>query len=1016
MGYGKKDRQENKRNMTKHNVIGLAMFLAILQAAPAQYQEWQHSGSFYILTTPEGANLPATAAEENFPLLVRLNKATFDFSQAQPTGADVRFSADGKALAYQVEQWDAANGAAAIWVRIPVIKGNARQEIKLHWGKADAASESSGSAVFNESNGFLTVMHLSDPANPVKDEAGALTPTDAGTSASPGMIGQGRRFGIGKGIKGGESITTLPTGDSPHTSEAWFKAEQSNVDILGWGNQEWQGKVVMQLVSPAHMYMDCFFSDCNVTGDSRIPMSQWIHVVNTYKRGESLIYVNGVLDGSNASGGAKAVRNNRGAPLNVKSPARMYVGGWYGNYRFVGDIDEVRISKVVRSADWVKMEYESQNPRQTMVGILVQPGSAFSVSPASVTVDEAKSVTVTAQVGGALKTYWILKRDGAESVVAVDQASYTLDARRVVGDTSLALQFKAVCANEVKTKDVPVTIKETIPEPVVTLKAPAKWNGRDTIEVLSVIGNLKAMKDKGAGELHYKWTVSGGAVTKEIAPDKLILKRSQYTGPITVTLAVNNGGATTVATAAIQVTQPESDPWVQRTPGKDEKPEDGQFYARDDKNEGTLYYNGTLSSPADSVFLKVYADDKLLKTETQKPTAEKGYAFTVKLKPGLIKYKVEFGTKTGGAETVVQTVTNLVCGDAYLIDGQSNALATDTGEKSPPDTSEWIRSYGRPGGEENGPRQNLWCYAVWKAEKGEKAELGWWGMQLAKRLVASNNIPIFIINGAGGGTRIDQHQRNESHPTDLNTIYGRILWRVQQARLTHGIRAVLWHQGENDQGSDGPTGGYGWESYQQYFLDMSAAWKQDFPNLRHYYIYQIWPNSCSMGNGHGDMLREVQRNLPRLYSNMDIMSTLGIQPPGGCHFPLIGWAEFARLIQPQIERDFYGKAPATSITAPNLKQAYYTSSAKDAIALEFDQPVVWSDALASQFYLDTVADKVAAGAVSGNVVTLKLKEASTAKKVAYLKEMNWSQDKLLVGANGIAALSFCDVPISAGKK
>ena len=156
---------------------------------------------------------------------------------------------------------------------------------------------------------------------------------------------------------------------------------------------------------------------------------------------------------------------------------------------------------------------------------------------------------------------------------------------------------------------------------------------------------------------------------------------------------------------------------------------------------------------------------------------------------------------------------------------------------------------------------NLWCNPVWKAEKGEKAELGYWGMELAKRLVASEKIPICIINGAVGGTRIDQHQRSESNPTDLSTIYGRMLWRVQQARLTHGIRGVIWHQGENDQGADGPTGGYGWESYQQYFLDMSAAWKQDFPNIQHYYLFQIWPNSCSMGNGHGDMLREVQRTL-----------------------------------------------------------------------------------------------------------------------------------------------------------
>ena len=341
---------------------------------------------------------------------------------------------------------------------------------------------------------------------------------------------------------------------------------------------------------------------------------------------------------------------------------------------------------------------------------------------------------------------------------------------------------------------------------------------------------------------------------------------------------------------------------------------------------------------ADAVFLKLYADDKLIKTETQKPAADKAYAFTVKLKAGLIKYKVEFGTKSGGAEKLVQTVSNLVCGDAYLIDGQSNALALDTGEQSPNVTSEWIRSYGGPGGRgdetnwvrdrfANGKRENLWCSPFWRGPG--KAALGWWGMELAKRLLASQKMPICIIQAAEGGTRIDEHMPNETDHADLKTMYGHMLWRVKNARLTHGIRAVLWHQGEADQGSDGPDNGYDSAFYQQYFLDMSAAWKEDMPNIRHYYIFQIWPNGCSQGGGHGDMLREVQRTLPRLYSNMDVMSTLGIRPGGGCHYPLTGWSEFARLMQPLIERDFYGKAPAASITAPNLKRAYYTSSAKD---------------------------------------------------------------------------------------
>ena len=986
-------------HLTKHLAIAVISSLAMQLPAAAQYQGWQHTGPLSILTTPEGANLPATASEENFPLLIRLNQRTFDFSQAKPNGEDVRFSAEGKPLAYEIDEWDAAQGRASIWVRIPLIRGNAHQEIKLHWGKPDAVSESSGKAVFNESNGFVTVMHLNDPKDP-KDEVGTLSPVNLGATSCEGMIGKALNFVYGRpGVVGGEKITNYPTGNSPSSTEVWFKDNKRpgpwGSRFVCWGNEDKGSKLLIGILSPLHI-------SCGVECPGPASLNQWYHVVHTYETdGTQKAYVNGQL---------VAAKN---APMDFKSPCRMYVANWYRNWETDADVDEVRISKVTRSADWIRLSYQNQNPLQTLVGTLPEAGNDFSVSTPKIQVDEGKSVTVNARAGGARKLYWIVKRDGAESVVAVDQNTYTVDAGRVVADTAYELRFKAVYPDGAKSKDIPVTVKEAIPEPVFTLKAPARWNGRDAIEVVPEIGNRSAMKASGAGELHSTWSVSGGAVIKETVPDRLILKRSQFSGAITVKAVIDNGGASHEATVAIQVTEPKSDPWVQRTPEKDEKPEDGQFFARDDQNEGLLHYNGTLDQPADSVFLKVYADEKLVKTESQIPAADRSYAFSARLKPGLIKYKVQFGIKTGTAETVLQTVSNLVCGDAFLIDGQSNALATDTGEKSPAESNEWIRSYGRPEGDQKGPRQNLWCNPAWKAQKGEKAELGYWGMELAKRLVASQKMPIFIINGAVGGSRIDQHQRNEAKAVDLTTIYGRILWRVQQARLTHGIRAVLWHQGENNQGMAGPTGDYDWKSYQQYFVDMSAAWKQDFPNIRHYYVFQIWPGACSMGDG--NMIREMQRTLPRLYSNMDVMPTLGIRPAGTCHYPLAGWAEFATLMQPLIERDIYGKKFAATITAPDLKRASYASEAKDTITLEFDQPVVWLDALANQFCLDAEKGKVASGSVKGNVITLKLKEPSTAKKLTY-PAPHWNQNDLIYGANGLTALTFCDVPLESTKQ
>ncbi len=982
----------------------LSLHAAAQNKAAPQYRSWQHAGVLAVLTGPEGADLPATAAEADFPVLVRLHKDFFNFKQAQAKGEDIRFATSaGVPLAYQVEDWDAAKGMASIWVRLPVIKGNARLPLQVYWGKADAASESNGKAVFNESNGFLSVWHMTDP---VKDEVGTLESKDQGTTAGVGMVGPARHFAGKQGIACGEKIPNLPTGASPHSTEVWYRADAANMDLVCWGQEGTPaGKVRMQLQSPPHIYVDS--DGGSIHAKSALPKSEWIQVVHTYDGKAGNIYVNGRLD----------VPAPTQTQMKILSPARMWLGGWYNNYNFIGDMDEVRVSKVARSADWVRLQYENQKPLQTVVGPVIQPGNAFAVTPTQINVLEGKSVTINIQAGGAQKIYWILKSDGKETLMATDRFTYTYDAGRVTGDKKAVLQVKAVCANEVKTRDIPIMIKEDIQEPVFALKTPPAWDGRAALEIVPLVSNLGAMQAKGAGDLKVEWNVSGIAVIKEATPAKLILRRAQNSGGMTVTATLSNGGMPVTRTAVIAVTEPKSDAWVVRPPAKDEKPEDNQFYARDDKNEGTLYYNGTLDEAADTVFLKVYADDKPYLSENAKVAADKSYAFAVKLKPGLVKYKVEFGTKRGATEKVLETVNNLVCGDAYIIQGQSNALATDTGEKSPPETNEWIRSYGRPEGNAGDAPAHLWCNPVWKAEKGEKAELGYWGMELAKRLVASQKMPIFIINGAAGGTRIDQHQRNDANPTDLTTIYGRTLWRARQARLIHGIRAILWHQGENNQGSACPTGDYDWKSYQDYFIALSAAWKQDFPNLQHYYVFQIWPNACSMGgnSGGGDMIREIQRSLPRLYSNLGVMSTLGIKPPGGCHYLLTGWAEFARLIQPLIERDLYGKKPAESITPADLKQAYYATARKDAITLEFDQPVIWLDALAGQIYLDGEKGKVASGTVTGNTLNLKLKEPTTAKKITYLKESDWNQNNLIYGANGIAALTFCEVPLADAK-
>jgi hypothetical protein len=762
----------------------------------------------------------------------------------------------------------------------------------------------------------------------------------------------------------------------------------------------------MQLISPPRINLDCWFGGANVTGTATVPLTQWTHIAHTFQSTGTRLYVNGVLDAS-----------NNGGTMQLQSSSRFDIGGWSGTYNFAGEMDEVRISNVVRSADWVKLEYENQKPLQTLVGSIVPSGSDFSVSPSSVTMNEAATTALTAQAGGARKVYWSYLKNAQETLLATDQLTLNHTAPRITGNENATIRFKAVFAAGAQTIDVPLTVIDTVPDPVFTLvPSTTNWDGRSTMTVTANISNLAAMQAAGFGTLNYQWNVSAVAVIKQTNNGTLTLTRSQGSGPMTVSLTIDNGGTPVSNNTLITVQEPATDAWVQRTPGATEKPVAKQFFARNpETNQGTVFYNGTQSGSPDTVYLKVYktpsgGSETLHATHRQTLTGG-AYAFSAPIPAGLVTYRVVYGTTTGGVDTDVATVTDLVCGDAFIIEGQSNALATDN--SAPNDTtttSPWIRTYGLTSG---------WGYAI---SKGNDLQLGLWGWYLSQRLVANHNMPICIINGAVGGTRIDVHRPNPTNRSlPLGSGYGESSYanlynRIVGGKLTHGIRGLFWHQGEANQQADGIDPDFDYKFYQQYFVDISAAWKQDFPNLRNYYLYQIWPAACG-SNSRNDQLREVQRTLPRLYSNMKAMSTLGIVPGSGCHYEPAGYQVFSDLIGPLVEQDVYGINPSAKLTAPNLVSTAFTTSAKNEIALVFDQNVAWNPGAPAMLFLTnasgTAVGSVTGGSATGNTIKLTVSGASAAATITYVKGLvAWQQANLIYGTNGIAALTFADVPIN----
>ena len=111
-----------------------------------------------------------------------------------------------------------------------------------------------------------------------------------------------------------------------------------------------------------------------------------------------------------------------------------------------------------------------------------------------------------------------------------------------------------------------------------------------------------------------------------------------------------------------------------------------------------------------------------------------------------------------------------------------------------------------------------------------------------------------------------------------------------------------------------PTGDWNYKSYQQYFVDMAAAWKQDYPNIKHYYVFQVWPLPCCMGPK-DDYIREAQRTLPGsvLQFARHVHHRRGRR---ACRPRMVPFrsgrlcGSSPRFMSPLVEQDNYGPGPA----------------------------------------------------------------------------------------------------------
>lgn len=355
---------------------------AILLASVASAQDFAKSRFRQILelnTSASGANVKGDVY--NFPVAISLNEKNFDFSEANGNGSDIRFSRtkDTGLLAHSVELWDKENKSALIWVKIDVGGNKAGQTVFMHWGDVAAQNMSDSKTVFNNKEGFVSVWHLSETGDTIKDhykDATASAAHGTGINIKKGSAVNGRLGKAAALANAEKEWIRIDAGDrkifdltNKMTFSIWAMANSypnkgGYETMFAKGDNSWRLQkfgIKSWHNPPAELIEICVeeppHADLCLVGKTDMVPKKWFHIVAVHDYPNLKLYVNGVLDNT-----ANLQTNwiSDVHPVGIGNQSQFP-----GNGRsWDGVLDEARVYNVPKDEHWIKLEYESQKEGQ----------------------------------------------------------------------------------------------------------------------------------------------------------------------------------------------------------------------------------------------------------------------------------------------------------------------------------------------------------------------------------------------------------------------------------------------------------------------------------------------------------------------------------------------------------------------------------------------------------------------------------------------------------------------------
>ncbi len=344
----------------------------------------------------------------NFPALVVLTDGYngFFYNQLQSGGVDLRFTGEStNELNYEIESWN-TNGSSYIWVQVPELTNNC--SIWAYWGNASVSvpEYTTNGATWNTD--FMGVWHLhSNASDSTVNNYDGLVYGGANSLPMEGLIGNAWYF---DGLDNAVRVTRMIQAD--FTIACWMKADGGSINGTQWYNGT--GLIDAYVASSTYDFGMGFDSnkvsfgtgnpDQTLLSCVQVNDGLWHHVVATRERlsGAKRVYVDGV-DCGTLTGNTNF--------LNVAGTIAFGQLQTWANY-FKGRLDEVEISGITRSSNWIWACYMNQasnsvfNPAGAVEGVLL-PYVSNSNGASAVLLNSATLNGYLVATGNAPTTVWV---------------------------------------------------------------------------------------------------------------------------------------------------------------------------------------------------------------------------------------------------------------------------------------------------------------------------------------------------------------------------------------------------------------------------------------------------------------------------------------------------------------------------------------------------------------------------------------------------------------------------------